>query len=391
MSALPRRILIGVTSDVSLVLMRGLPEFLASEGWDVHVVTSPGPLLASLGPNVRVHEVVMRRDPAPAADLRSLVEWIRVLRRVRPDVTLVGTPKAGLLGGFSAYLCRVPSRVYHLRGLRLETSHGLARRVLSFLERAAGWFATDILAVSPSLRQRYIDLHLASEEKVVVLGKGSSNGVDTTRFRPGSVSDSRVTELRASLGLQDGTPIIGFVGRLNRDKGLSVLAAASEELRSRGIPHQLLVVGGIDESASAETSGLDSAIQTGHVADPRDYYALMDLLCLPTLREGFPNVVLEAAAMGLPTVTTDATGAVDSVRDGATGWICRAGDSASLADTLSMALADGDLRRKLGENARRDAETHFERSTVWRHLVQYIQTNDNRESRRSRPSSMSAD
>jgi glycosyltransferase involved in cell wall biosynthesis len=390
-SVRPRRILIGVTSDVSLVLMRGLPEFLVAEGWDVHIVTSPGPLLASLGSGVRVHEVPMRRDPAPAADLRALVGWIRVMRRVRPDVTLVGTPKAGLLGGLSAYLCRVPLRVYHLRGLRLETSRGLARRILSSLEHAAGWFATDILAVSTSLRQRYIDLGLAPQEKIVVLGKGSSNGVDTTRFRPGSVSETRVTELRANLGLHDGTPVIGFVGRLNRDKGLSVLATASSELQSRGLAHQLLVVGGIDNSAGAETGALDSAIQTGHVDDPRAYYALMDLLCLPTLREGFPNVVLEAAAMGLPAVTTDATGAVDSVRDGATGWICRAGDPASLAAALSSALRDTDRRRSMGENARSDVETHFERTAVWRRLAQFLQTNDARASGRSTPSSLKTD
>src|SRR5690606_32449121 len=112
--------------------------------------------------------------------------------------------------------------------------------------------------------------------------------------------------------------------------GLSVLAAAGEMLQKRGIQHQLLFVGGIDESAGAATASFDGAIQTGHVADPRDYYAVMDVLCLPTLREGFPNVVLEAAAMGLPVVTTDATGAVDSVRDGATGWLCKAGDPETL-------------------------------------------------------------
>lgn len=130
-------ILLGVTSDQSLVLLRGFPDYLRSMGWEVHVVCSPGQLLETLGASgsVSCHSLTMARDPAPFADLKSLYAWVQVLRRVRPDVVSVGTPKAALLGSVSAWLCRVPMRTYLVRGLRLEAVAGPGRHVLSALER----------------------------------------------------------------------------------------------------------------------------------------------------------------------------------------------------------------------------------------------------------------
>ena len=118
------RIVLGVTVDLSLRLMAGFPQYLAERGWDVHVVSSPGARLDALAgvDGVTVHALTMAREPSPVSDLRSLIAWMRLLRRLRPDVVSVGTPKAGLLGGIAARLTRVPGRVYMLRGLRLETS-----------------------------------------------------------------------------------------------------------------------------------------------------------------------------------------------------------------------------------------------------------------------------
>ncbi|MGO1852399.1 MAG: glycosyltransferase family 4 protein [Microbacteriaceae bacterium] len=371
-----RRVVLGVTAPTSLGLMRGLPEHLAAQGWDVHVVSAPGPALESLGNTsaVTIHGLTMDRDPAPLRDLRSLVAWVRLLRSLRPEIVFVGTPKAGLLGTVAAALTRVPIRLYHMRGLRLETTRGVARLILTLLERATFGASTGAVAVSVSLRNRLIELGLTRADKVVVLGRGSSNGVDTTRFRP--AAPGMPVDLRAELGLNRDVPVIGYVGRIHRDKGVQVLLEASAMLMQRGIDHRIVVIGRSEDPVIQkmieQLPPQKRPLVVGPVEDTAPYYHVMDILCLPTFREGFPNVVLEAAASGIPVVTTDATGAVDSVLPGRTGAIAIAGSSISLADQLGLMLTDSRVRVEFGRNAREFAVEDFSRATVWSNTVQYL-------------------
>ncbi len=356
----PARILIGVTADVSVGLLSGLPQTLAADGWDVHVVSSPGERLDALGevPGVTVHPLPMAREIDLRRDVRGLREWMRVIRRIRPDVVFVGTPKAALLGITAARLLGVRTRVYHLRGLRLETATGTLRRILSAMERLTIRLSTRTLAVSPSLRERVLALGLAPASRVVVLGRGSSNGVDVGRFSP----DTPPVDID---GLDPQVPVIGFVGRLNHDKGLEVLADACRLLDEEGVTHQLLVVGGVDGAELTAFARLRRApIVLGAVADTAGYYPLMRALCLPTLREGFPNVVLEASATGVAVVTTDATGAVDSVIPERTGLVVPAGDAAELAVALRRVLEDPDLAARLGAAGRDFVVEDFRRESV---------------------------
>ncbi|MBK5238833.1 MAG: glycosyltransferase family 4 protein [Actinomycetales bacterium] len=366
------RILLGVTSDASIRLMEGFPQHLAACGWDVHVVCAAGPLLdkLELEPQVTTHALAMSREPAPFADLRSLFAWILLLRKVRPDVLSVGTPKAGLLGGLAGVFSRVPRRVYLLRGLRLETVTGAKRILLKLLERVAMGSAHSVISVSSSLRDEVIKLGIVSKDKIVVLGAGSSNGVDLDAFDSSAFSPAEVQRITSQLALGEGVPVIGFVGRLTTDKGLDILASAREILAERGIDHQLLVVGRVEmATGDADAVRLGTAgrpvLQTGHVADPAIYYQLMDVLCLPTRREGFPNVVLEASAAGVPSVTTNATGAIDSVVDGVTGVVVEVGDARALAEGLSTVLSDRELRVRMGYDAHRRAADLYSREIVW--------------------------
>lgn len=360
-------IVLGVTVDLSLRLMSGFPAYLTEKGWDVHVICSPGPRLDALAATgITVHPLPMHRDPAPLADLRSLIAWVRVLRRIRPDVVSVGTPKAGLLGSVAAKVVRVPGRVYLLRGLRLETTTGLARQVLAVLERVSISSARRTVAVSRSLVARAVQLRLGGPDRFVVLGDGSSNGVDVDAIERVSADEDQRAALRGQLALDGERPVVGFVGRLTEDKGVAVLAEALRLLQHRRVAVQLLLVGAAEteDGPALDVPGIPVA-RTGFVPNPERYYSLMDVLCLPTFREGFPNVVLEAAAGGVPTVTTDATGAVDSVVDGETGLVVPVRDAVALADALARLVADAELRRRFGAAARERARARFDRSLVW--------------------------
>ena len=371
-------IVFGVTADQSLGLLRGFPGYMAKNGWDVHVVSSPGQNLNALTsePGVKTHSLRMSRNPSPLLDLRSLMNWVMLLRRIRPDVVSIGTPKAGLLGGLAGWITRVPTRIYMLRGLRLETIEGPQRKVLYLMERLTMASAHHVLSVSPSLTNRAVELGLVRKNKISVLGSGSSNGVKITRFMKSNFSAIQIQELKLKLALIPGVPVIGFVGRLTVDKGLAVLSAARVELVEAGTDFQLLLVGGTDAPKSG--SDLDFAfadgrpiVRTGHVVDTSIYYQLMDVLCLPTLREGFPNVVLEAAAAGIPTITTDATGSIDSVVDGKTGRVVSKGNSSALAGALRGLLDDGILRTQMGLSALDYVQAHFAQETVWKNLSEY--------------------
>lgn len=360
------RILLGVTADTSLQLMAGLPARYADEGWDVHVVADGGPRLESLAhhPHVAVHEVAMRRNPSVRSDLIALVAWWRLLRRLRPDVVDVGTPKAGLLGTLAAYAARVPVRVYTMRGLRYESATGLGRRVLVMMERIACASATHVLAVSETLRILAVEDRVVPGRKVEVLGAGSSNGVDLERFDPSAPSDEGGID-----GLRSDAPVVGFVGRIHADKGVDLLLGAADVLRSRGVAFRLLVIGGADDAIGRALEQSDAArhpdtVLTGQVDDVSTALRAMDVLCLPTRREGFPNVVLEAAASGVPCVATMATGVPDAIVDGVTGAIVTTRDAVALADALEPFLVDRDLRHRTGTAARQRAVAQFGRADV---------------------------
>lgn len=358
------RIVLAVTAPISLKLMSGLPEYLASEGWEVHVVTSRQAHL-EYRHGVTLHSVDMAREPSPLRDVRALVGWIRLLVRLRPDIVVAGTPKAGLLGMAAAWCMRVPARVYLLRGLRLETERGLKRKVLQVMEWFSARFATVVQSVSTSLREEFVALGLAPASKVVVLGAGSSNGVEVVP------EGGKQTLSRGHLGLDNDTLLVGFVGRLTQDKGLNTLIEAIGLLNDRGTGMQVLLVGP-EEPPGALGRALEQARLpepsvrwVGSVPDTCPYFRLMDVLCLPTRREGFPNVVLEAAVQGVPAVVSDVTGARDAVIDGRTGWLVAPDDSGQLAVLLSKLLDDPASLRAIGRQAKEYVTETYDRRIVW--------------------------
>ena len=366
-----QRLCVMVTSSVTATtFLGGYLAFLRNAGWEVTLVCSDGPGVAELArtAGVRYEQLRMEREPSPLRDLGAVLRAVRVLRRLRPDVLVYATPKAALVGALAGWAARVPRRIYELWGLRLETSSGAARRVFALLERTTMRLSTMVIANSRSLAVRAADLGLPGRKDVVVLGSGSSHGVDADRFSPDASLPAMELALKQALE-QSSAPVVGFVGRLHPDKGIDTLFQALRICADRGAEAQLLIVGG-DEGAHVDEriDGRQTSIPvhvTGFAADVRPTLREMDILVLPSRREGFPNVVLEAAAMTVPAIVSDATGCVDSVIDGETGVIVPVGDAERLANELMALLGNRGDRERLGSAARARVIAEFEPQRVW--------------------------
>ena len=370
-------IVVGITNPQTCLVLGGRLRTLREAGFRVTLVSSPGELLTRTAALEGVESIAipMRREIAPIADFVSLVRLWRLLYRLKPEMTEFSTPKAGLLGSIAAMLCGVPARVYFLRGLKLETCTGVKRRILLVAERLAAACSHVVLCNSDSLRNQALALGVASETRLRLLGSGSSNGVDVERFHPGPCS------LRERLGLPPDVPVVGFVGRLTRDKGLPELIEAFDAILAAEPDAHLLLVGWFDAAEDALGDDLRYRIKThprihltGFVADTAPYYRVMDVMVLPTWREGFPNVVLEAAATGIPVVTTLSTGSRDAVVPEVTGLLIPPGYPVAISETVLQLLRNPERRRRMGEAARAWVLDHYVNGRVLGRTVRYYQS-----------------
>jgi lipopolysaccharide/colanic/teichoic acid biosynthesis glycosyltransferase/glycosyltransferase involved in cell wall biosynthesis len=370
-----------VTASVSVRFLEGRPEYFVKKGYEVTVVSSAGEdLRKAEHDGVRTVAVPMAREISPWKDLVSLWRLLGVMRRLRPTITNVATPKAGLLGGIAAWLCAVPCRYYTLLGLRCETTTGFKRKVLVMSERIACACAHRVICVSESLRQTTIQLGIVDAARTVVLASGSFVGTDPKRFASSPDAEQRAGQIRWDLGISMEAPVVGFVGRLTKDKGISELVQAYLTLRANIPELRLLLVGGMEEGDPLPAQirrvieSEHAVISTGFVQDPADYYHVMDVFAFPTHREGFGNVVLEAHAAGKPVVAARATGAVDAVIDGVTGILVPVGDSQALASALELVIRDRSLAAALGRAGRERVLCEFQQETVWDALAEeYLQ------------------
>jgi len=369
-----------VTDSISMVLLGDLPARMKTAGADVFVVSSPGERLdrAAAAHGFTAVPVAMRRNLSPLRDVRSIVALVGALRRIRPDLVDTGTPKAGLLGTIAARLAGTPFTIYRLRGLRLEAEHGWRRGLLLATERVAGRLADVVVVVSPSLRDQAIALRLAPAEKLVVLGSGAFRGVDLERFSATPAALAAAADHRRELAIETDDAVVGFVGRFSRSKGIGALLDAFAIVRRDHPTAHLVLIGDQDESepiSAGDQARLDGTDGVHHVpwsADTPSWFAAMDLVVLPSRREGFPSVPIEAAGLDKPCVAFRATGTVDAVLDGVTGLLVDQGDITGLAGAINRYVDDPALARRHGAAAHERAVAEFEAESVQQRHVEFL-------------------
>lgn len=367
------------TVPISLNFLRSQVGYMKQRGFEVEAISSPGEALTAFGEsqNIPVHAVELPRRITPFHDLKSVWNLSSCLLRIRPTIVHAHTPKGGLLGMIAAWITRTPIRIYHIHGFPYMTATGSRRRLLQWTERISSWLSTEVLCVSQTIRSVAIADRIVSAEKIKVLAGGSINGVDSDyRYSPDRFTPEEIDETRKSFGVSDDEIVVGFVGRIVRDKGIEELAEAWYSLRESHPKARLVLVGPIEpqDPVSPETLTRlqkdERVTMIAWVDDTSTVYPAFDILVLPTYREGFPNVPLEASSMGMPVVATNIPGCIDAVQDGVTGTLVPVRDSQALADSIRMYLDSPELRHQHGQAGRDRVLRDFRQEVIWEAVYQ---------------------
>lgn len=364
-----------VPETFSTILKRQ-PSYLATH-FSVVLATSPSDTLAKVEADeqLSVCKVPMVRGISVLSDLVSVVRMVRVLRTIKPALVHSYTPKAGLVTMLAAWLCRVPVRVHTFTGLIFPTSTGFRKQLLIWIDRLICLCATEIVPEGNGVKNDLERFHI-TKKPLRVIGHGNIAGVDTDFFSPKAAEIfQEAGSLRSALSIGANEFVFCFVGRLNKDKGVAELIKAFASLN--GVIH-LILVGSMDPTAPvddvtlAEIEAHDRIYVLGFMEDIRPALLASDILVLPSYREGFPNVVLQAGAMEVPVIATDINGSNEIIESGLNGWLVPARDARALQVAMQQAIEmPGIQRKEMGQRARARIVRRFERSEHWKRMVQF--------------------
>ena len=365
------------------VLLKGQLRFMTSNGFDVKGVSSEGEELREVRENegIAVEAITMSRKITPFQDLKSLWEMWNFLRKEKPQIVHTHTPKAGIIGMLAARLAGVPHRLHTVAGLPLMEATGIKRKILNFVEKLTYSSATRVYPNSKGLYDFILQNNFTQSNKLKIIANGSSNGIDTTFFSPDQVTEIERVTLKEKLNIQPDDFVFVFVGRIVSDKGINELIKAFSELQAAennepaGI--KLLLVGGLENDLDplnpetlAEINQNKDIISVGFQQDVRSFFAIADALVFPSYREGFPNVVMQAGAMGLPSIVSDINGCNEIIIEGENGLIIPSKNVEKLKEKMLTLAKDKNLYTKLKGNSRRMIENRYEQSVVWNALLE---------------------
>ncbi len=358
-------------------LLEGQLEFM-NRHYEVIAVSSEKERLESYGSRegVRTFYVPLTRRITPLKDLRAVWKLYRFLRKERPLIVHSHTPKAGIVGMMAAYLAGVPHRFHTVAGLPLMEATGLKRAILNSVEKRTYRYATRVYPNSKGLFDFIVSEKFASVRKLKIIGNGSSNGIDTGYFSAERYSEADLASKKTELKISHEDFIFVFVGRIVKDKGINEMVAAFISLLTKHANCSLLLVGPYEDDLdpiSEETAKLisehEKIFTTGFQSDVRPYLAMSDALVFPSYREGFPNVVLQAGAMGLPSLVSDINGCNEIIEHEVNGLIYPVKDEKAILVAMETIVTDDDLRDRLKEKARPMITSRFERIEIWKALL----------------------
>ena len=325
---------------------------------------------------VRVFSLELTRKITPIKDIAAVFKLYRFLKKEKPSIVHTHTPKAGIVGMTAAWFAGVPNRLHTVAGMPLMEASGFKRKVLNFVEKLTYRFATEVYPNSKGLYDFIIAENFTKASKLSIIGNGSSNGIDTKYFDPVSYSENDKISLRDKLKIPQGHFLYIFVGRLVKDKGINELITAFSKLSDSNNTISLLLVGPFENDLDPLLPETLSTIEkhpniytVGYQSDVRPYFSIADALVFPSYREGFPNVVMQAGAMGLPSIVTDINGCNEIIAYGKNGLIIPPKDTQALYNSIKQLSTQPSLFANLKANSREMITSRYERQQVWDALL----------------------
>ena len=352
-----------------------LRELQEEEGYEVVAVSSPGNAMREIEERegVRTVAVPMERHISPLRDLKSLWGLIRVFRREKPMMVHSMTPKAGLLSMMAAWMCRVPVRVHTFTGLVFPTATGLTQKILILTDRVTCACATHIVPEGEGVKNDLINYRI-TRKPLKVLGHGNVRGIDLAHYNP----ELPEVQAEAAKIRKPGIFTFVFIGRLVRDKGINELVEAFERVNKEYPDTRLILVGrqepDLDPLKPETLAKMDcnkNIVVVGQQDDVRPWLAASDVFVFPSYREGSPNVVIEAGAMGLPSIVTDINGSREIIIEGRNGSIIPPRDADTLYKAMTRMISNPATVAEMASNARPLVASRYEQSYVRRCLKDY--------------------
>jgi glycosyltransferase involved in cell wall biosynthesis len=333
---------------------------------------------------IETFHVEMTRKITPLKDIMSVIKLYSFLKKHKPFIVHTHTPKAGIVGMLAAKLAGVPHRLHTVAGLPLLEASGTKRTVLDFVEKLTYACATKVYPNSYGLQNIILKNKYCSAEKLKVLANGSSNGIDTRHFSREHFSETQLDDLKTQLGIADGDFVFIFVGRLVGDKGINELVKAFETMSSQNRKIKLLLVGTPEDHLDPLLPATQQVIEknknilpVGFQSDVRPYLAISDAMVFPSYREGFPNGVMQAGAMGLPCIVSDINGCNEIISEGENGLVIPVKSHEALLAAMQKLFADASLFQSLKKKSRAMIVERYEQNKVWEAILDEYRTFDN--------------
>ena len=379
------------TVPISVEKLLGNQLTFMNQHYEVTAISSDKEYLDRVGTDlgIRTHAIGMTRQITPFHDLKSLWQMYRYIKKETPEIVHTHTPKAGLIGMLAARLAGVKIRLHTVAGLPLMEAEGLKRKVLNAVEKLTYACATKVYPNSQGLYDFIIKEKLVKAEKLKVIGNGSTNGIDTSYFDPALYSHKSKQDLRKNLAIRENDFVFVFVGRLVKDKGINELVSAFRSLQPPNPPAsksshpitlepsplrtlKLLLVGPFEQELDPLSDEVLQEIETnpdiycvGYQSDVRTYFSIADALVFPSYREGFPNVVMQAGAMGLPSIVSDINGCNEIIVNKENGLIISVKNEIAIQSAMKQLSLDNQMYKRMKNNSRTMIKQRYEQKVIW--------------------------
>lgn len=318
----------------------------------------------------------LTRTISPFKDIKAVYQLYKIIKKEKPLIVHTHTPKAGIIGMMASWLARVPLRLHTVAGMPLMEAVGKKRTILNFVEKLTYFLATKVYPNSKGLYDFIVSENFVKKEKLKIIGRGSSNGIDTAHFDPDLYTTLSKTKLRNEIGIPQENFVFIFIGRLVRDKGVNELIEAFELLSEHHIKTSLLLVGGMESDLDPLLPKTLNCIKNhnaifavGTVPDVRPYLACSNALVFPSYREGFPNVVMQAASMGVPSIVSDINGCNEIITNKLNGLIVPVKDKIALKSAMESFIEKPESTKQFAEKTRHVMTENFERKEIWEQLL----------------------